>query len=65
MKTLRVSPAMRAGITDHVWTVEELLAALLTEPAAETPTAKPVTLKTGRPVQLSLFPDGPDPTRPR
>jgi len=24
-KTLRVTPAMEAGITDHVWTVEEML----------------------------------------
>ncbi len=23
--TLRVTPAMEAGITDHVWTVQELL----------------------------------------
>jgi len=26
-KTLRVTPAMEQGITDHVWTVEELLGA--------------------------------------
>jgi hypothetical protein len=25
-KTLRVTPAMEAGLTDHVWTVQELLA---------------------------------------
>lgn len=25
-KTLRVTPAMEAGITDHVWTIEELIA---------------------------------------
>lgn len=24
-KTLRVTPAMEAGITDHVWTIEELI----------------------------------------
>jgi hypothetical protein len=24
-KTLRVTPAMEAGITDHIWTIEELL----------------------------------------
>jgi hypothetical protein len=23
--TLRVTPAMEAGITDHVWTIEEML----------------------------------------
>jgi IS1 family transposase len=27
-KTLRVTPAMEAGITDHVWTIEEMLAAV-------------------------------------
>jgi hypothetical protein len=26
-QTLRVTPAMEAGITDYVWTVEELLSA--------------------------------------
>jgi hypothetical protein len=25
-KTLRVTPAMEAGLTDHVWEIEELLA---------------------------------------
>ena len=25
-KTLRITPAMEAGITDHVWTIEEMLA---------------------------------------
>ena len=24
-KTLRVTPAMEAGLTDHVWTVEEIV----------------------------------------
>jgi hypothetical protein len=27
-ETLRVTPAMRAGLTDHVWTIEELCALL-------------------------------------
>jgi hypothetical protein len=27
-KTLRVTPAMEAGLADHVWTVEELCALL-------------------------------------
>jgi hypothetical protein len=26
-QTLRVTPAMEAGIADHVWTISELLAA--------------------------------------
>lgn len=33
-KTLRVTPAMEAGIADHVWTLEEI-AALVPEPAAK------------------------------
>lgn len=28
-KTLRVTPAMEAGITDHVWTIEEMIGAAL------------------------------------
>jgi hypothetical protein len=24
-KTLRVTPAMEAGITDHIWTIEEMV----------------------------------------
>ena len=27
-QSLRVTPAMEAGLTDHVWTVEELLMTL-------------------------------------
>jgi hypothetical protein len=27
-KTLRITPAMAAGITDHVWTLEEMCALL-------------------------------------
>jgi hypothetical protein len=30
-KTLRVTPAMEAGITDHVWSFEELIALLDTK----------------------------------
>ena len=25
-QTLRVTPAMEAGLTDHVWTIEEIVA---------------------------------------
>ncbi len=35
-KTLRVTPAMEAGLTDHVWSLEELLALL--------PDAKPASV---------------------
>jgi hypothetical protein len=31
--TLRVTPAMEAGVSDHIWTVEEI-AALLPEPTS-------------------------------
>ena len=31
--TLRVTPAMEAGISDHVWTIEELCG-LIPEPAS-------------------------------
>jgi hypothetical protein len=43
VRTLRVSPAVQAGITDHVWTVDELLDALLSEPVGKAPEAKPLT----------------------
>ena len=33
-KTLRVTPAMEAGVSDHVWTLEEI-AALMPEPVAK------------------------------
>jgi hypothetical protein len=33
-KTLRVTPAMEAGLTDHVWTLEELLGILTAKPKA-------------------------------
>jgi hypothetical protein len=37
-QTLRVTPAMEAGLTNHVWTHEELIG-LLTASAAEVRTA--------------------------
>ena len=33
-KTLRVTPAMEAGLSHHVWTIEELVA-ILPEPVAK------------------------------
>ena len=30
-QTLRVTPAMESGLTDHVWTVEELIALMPVE----------------------------------
>jgi hypothetical protein len=28
-QTLRITPAMKAGIADHLWTIEEMLAKIL------------------------------------
>jgi len=38
LHTLRITPAMEAGLTDHVWTVDELIALLLK------PTVRPSTI---------------------
>jgi hypothetical protein len=42
VKTLRVSPALQAGVTDHVWTLPELLDALMSEPMPGAIEAKPL-----------------------
>lgn len=42
VKTLRVSPALQAGIVDHVWTLPELLDALMSEPMPGAITATPL-----------------------
>jgi hypothetical protein len=42
VKTLRVTPAMQAGVTDHVWSVEELLDDLMSDAPSEEPTARPL-----------------------
>lgn len=48
-ESLRVTPAMEAGITDHVWTIEELvIRALSAEPCAA-PEPKPLALPTPKP----------------
>ncbi|WP_437275456.1 transposase [Sorangium sp. So ce375] len=43
VKTLRVTPAVQAGITDHVWSLDELLETLLVEEEAAAPEAQPLT----------------------
>jgi IS1 family transposase len=43
VRTLRVTPAMQAGVTDHVWSLEEFMDAVLAEPAGEKPTKRPLT----------------------
>ncbi|MDC0747360.1 transposase [Polyangium mundeleinium] len=42
VKTLRVTPAMQLGLTDHVWTLEEFQAALLTAGLCEPPERQPL-----------------------
>lgn len=56
-ETIRVTPAMEAGIADHVWGIDELVARALAEPAAVTPPPSPLTPPGGQrpPVQLELF----------
>ncbi len=39
-KTLRVTPAMQAGVTDHVWTLEEIAGLIVDEPAKKRGTYK-------------------------
>ncbi|WP_441292049.1 IS1 family transposase [Sorangium sp. KYC3313] len=42
VRTLRVTPAMEAGLTGHVWDLEELLDAIMSEPAGEKPEPQPL-----------------------
>jgi IS1 family transposase len=44
-RTLRVTPAMAAGVTDHVWELPELMAALLSAAPVEPPRAKPLAFR--------------------
>ena len=46
VKTLRVSPAMAAGITDHIWSLEEFMAAALAEVPMAKPEAQPLASRT-------------------
>jgi len=46
---LRVTPAMQSGITDHVWSAEEFVAACLSEPEGEAPSPQPLTPRPGAP----------------
>jgi hypothetical protein len=41
-ETLRVTPAMEAGRTDHVWSVEELVGLALAEAPTEPPEPRPL-----------------------
>ena len=42
VKTLRVTPAMAAGVTDHVWTIAEFMEAALDLAPVEKPVAQPL-----------------------
>ncbi|WP_438002679.1 IS1 family transposase [Sorangium sp. So ce321] len=42
LKTTRVTPAMGAGVTNHIWELAELLEALLSVPEMSAPSAKPL-----------------------
>lgn len=44
-RNMRVTPAYEAGITDHIWSLEELMAAALEAPAVEKPEAKPLEFR--------------------
>ncbi|AUX28084.1 MULTISPECIES: IS1 family transposase [Sorangium] len=43
-RNMRVTPAMAAGVTDHVWALEELMVATLAEPAGEKPEPQPLAI---------------------
>jgi hypothetical protein len=42
VKTIRMTPAMAAGVTDHIWTLDEFMEACLAETPAEKPKAQPL-----------------------
>lgn len=69
-ETIRCTPAMASGLTDHVWDMPELVAAALAEPAAKPVPLAPMPTPPGGPisegVQLDLFGIAFDPvvTRP-
>lgn len=52
VSTLRVTPAMALGLTDHVWTVEELIRAA--ESATPEPAPPPRLKSVPNPVQMTL-----------
>lgn len=43
-EALCVTPAMEAGLTDHVWSVAEQFSVVLSEPPGEPPRAKPLRM---------------------
>ena len=59
-ETLRTTPAMALGITDHVWSIAELIDKALAAPIAPTmPPKPPTTIRPGRrPLQLRVIRGG-------
>ncbi|XXU34660.1 transposase [Sorangium sp. So ce1000] len=45
VKALRVTPAMQAGLTDHVWDLEEFMEAVLAAEPIPKPSAKPLAIR--------------------
>ncbi|XXX76653.1 IS1 family transposase [Sorangium sp. So ce134] len=43
-RNMRITPAMAAGVTDHVWSLETLMVAALAEPAGEKPEPRPLAI---------------------
>jgi hypothetical protein len=43
-RNMRITPAMAAGVTDHMWTLGEFMDAVLGEPSAEKPQPKPLVI---------------------
>lgn len=41
-ESIRVTPAIEAGVTDHVWSIEELVERALSEPVGDAPAPKPL-----------------------
>lgn len=44
LRTTRLTPALAAGVTDHLWSLEEFLDAVLSEAPCERPSAVPLTI---------------------
>jgi len=44
LRTTRVTPALAAGVTDHLWSLEEFMDAVLSEDVCERPEKKPLTI---------------------
>lgn len=57
VSTLRVTPAMAAGVTDHVWSLEEFMNAILSAAPTERPEKKPLAPRTPEGTAREL-PDG-------